>query len=302
MATDVQHIINVSLSKIMASRKCKGGINLHRNLLVASVLFRAKDAYIAETVAKRKRDMDSEAIVPTFHTSEEEDLPDAIEDMEADVDTISKADSTCEDADLELDDLKCAVEKLEGFEDDYMDNEISDCDIAEQCSTSEIEQLDNLSGQCDFSVNTGKPQSVCSRKRRSSVLDRSESEVNTLACSSDIECNQNTISENSKDYNQDEPCSKISRFQSTCDTSYNSHSSQQNNTQNTTTYTNTSFDWDSSDDDDDDDDVRVIIDCKSSSYIERDNGNCYSEAYTNDSHSFLPQVNMSCSNLLIATM
>lgn len=48
MASEAQRIMNVSLTKIMSSRSRKGGVSLHRNLLVASVLFKARDVYAAE--------------------------------------------------------------------------------------------------------------------------------------------------------------------------------------------------------------------------------------------------------------
>lgn len=40
--------MNLSLTKIVSSRSRRGGVSLHRNLLVASVLFRARDVYAAE--------------------------------------------------------------------------------------------------------------------------------------------------------------------------------------------------------------------------------------------------------------
>jgi len=40
MATETQRLIALSLGKIAASRQKRGGINLHKNLLVASVLLK----------------------------------------------------------------------------------------------------------------------------------------------------------------------------------------------------------------------------------------------------------------------
>lgn len=48
MASEAQRIMNVSLTKIVSSRSRRGGVSLHRNLLVASVLFKARDVYAAE--------------------------------------------------------------------------------------------------------------------------------------------------------------------------------------------------------------------------------------------------------------
>lgn len=48
MATEAQRLISVSLTKIAASRQQRGGISLHRNLLVASVLYKARAVMLSE--------------------------------------------------------------------------------------------------------------------------------------------------------------------------------------------------------------------------------------------------------------
>lgn len=50
MATETQRLIALSLGKIAASRQKRGGINLHKNLLVASVLHKARSAYMMENL------------------------------------------------------------------------------------------------------------------------------------------------------------------------------------------------------------------------------------------------------------
>lgn len=47
-AAEPQRLIAVSLGKIASSRSQRGGINLHKNLLVASVLHKARTAYMME--------------------------------------------------------------------------------------------------------------------------------------------------------------------------------------------------------------------------------------------------------------
>jgi hypothetical protein len=47
MAAEAQRLMALSVNKIVASRSRRGGISLHRNLLVAGVLFRARDALLA---------------------------------------------------------------------------------------------------------------------------------------------------------------------------------------------------------------------------------------------------------------
>lgn len=48
MANDAHKLIAVSLGKIAQARQCKSGLNLRRNLLVASVLHRARYVYVSE--------------------------------------------------------------------------------------------------------------------------------------------------------------------------------------------------------------------------------------------------------------
>uniref|UniRef100_A0A646QFQ5 EGR2 n=1 Tax=Hemiscolopendra marginata TaxID=943146 RepID=A0A646QFQ5_9MYRI len=49
MATEAQKLISVSLGKIANSRMQRGGMSLHKNLLVANVLQRARAAFMEET-------------------------------------------------------------------------------------------------------------------------------------------------------------------------------------------------------------------------------------------------------------
>lgn len=46
-ASEAQRLMMMSVDKIVASRNRRGGVSLHRNLLVAGVLFRARDALLA---------------------------------------------------------------------------------------------------------------------------------------------------------------------------------------------------------------------------------------------------------------
>ena len=47
MATEAQMIMTLSMKKIVESRNRRGGASLHRNLLVAGVLFKARDVFLA---------------------------------------------------------------------------------------------------------------------------------------------------------------------------------------------------------------------------------------------------------------
>lgn len=48
MATDAQRLISISLTKIAQSRSQRGGVSLHRNLLVATVLQKARYIFMEE--------------------------------------------------------------------------------------------------------------------------------------------------------------------------------------------------------------------------------------------------------------
>ncbi|XP_059098359.1 immediate early response gene 2 protein-like, partial [Tigriopus californicus] len=48
--SEVQRIIGLSLSKIQLGRNQRGGLPLHKNLLVATVLNKARDLYMQETM------------------------------------------------------------------------------------------------------------------------------------------------------------------------------------------------------------------------------------------------------------
>lgn len=48
MATEAQRLIGISLAKIAQSRCCRGGVSLHKNLLVATVLQKARFIFMEE--------------------------------------------------------------------------------------------------------------------------------------------------------------------------------------------------------------------------------------------------------------
>ncbi|XP_041368590.1 immediate early response gene 5-like protein [Gigantopelta aegis] len=63
---EAQRLIALSLGKISASRGQRGGINLHKNLLVASVLYKARTVYMMENVqhmlAAKRAEQESNAV------------------------------------------------------------------------------------------------------------------------------------------------------------------------------------------------------------------------------------------------
>lgn len=173
MASEVQHIITLSLNKIMASRSRRGGVSLHRNLLVASVLLRAKDAYIAETVAKRKKDMDAEAVVPNLECPESPEEDQLSENMETDASSQPTNGLLQQEGKLIHIDSDVADDNTDkdydNFDCDYGSNSDSITDSAEMYCDASKENVDpNVSSQCEFISRS------CGRKRRYTELDSDE--------------------------------------------------------------------------------------------------------------------------------
>jgi len=94
---EVQRIIGLSLSKIQMGRNQRGGLPLHKNLLVATVLNKARDVYMQETMYMNYRLMACGQFNQEEHEDiEDDDTPDTEdyeEDSESDVedDTDSSA-------------------------------------------------------------------------------------------------------------------------------------------------------------------------------------------------------------------
>jgi len=87
--TEVQKIIGLSLNKIQIGRNQRGGLPLHKNLLVATVLNKARDVYMQETMYMNYRLMACGQFNQEEHEDiEDDDTPDAEdyeEDSESDV-------------------------------------------------------------------------------------------------------------------------------------------------------------------------------------------------------------------------
>lgn len=94
---EVQRIIGLSLSKIQMGRNQRGGLPLHKNLLVATVLNKARDVYMQETMYMNYRLMACGQFGQEDHEDmEDEDTPDAEdyeEDSESDVEDDNESSS-----------------------------------------------------------------------------------------------------------------------------------------------------------------------------------------------------------------
>jgi len=70
--TEVQRLIGLSLNKLQMGRTGRGGLSLHKNLLVATVLNKARDVYMQETMYMNYRLM----ACGQFGQEEQEDMED----------------------------------------------------------------------------------------------------------------------------------------------------------------------------------------------------------------------------------
>jgi hypothetical protein len=165
VSSEAQRIIGLSLNKIVASRSRRGGISLHRNLLVASVLLKARDVYVSEATARKLKDavMKSEEeerfhqdeLQEEFHDSEAKEQHSQATDEKVDAEKTVEQSVTPED-DTILDDR---------FEDEYIefpapdcrksgDNESDDTSMLEDCG--EIGQSLEDSLPLDLTLNTAR--------------------------------------------------------------------------------------------------------------------------------------------------
>ena len=92
--TEVQRLIGLSLNKLQMGRAGRGGLSLHKNLLVATVLNKARDVYMQETMYMNYRLMAcGQFSQEDQEEMEDEDTPDTEdyeEDSESDVEDDSE--------------------------------------------------------------------------------------------------------------------------------------------------------------------------------------------------------------------
>ena len=90
---EVQRIIGLSLNKIQMGRNQRGGLPLHKNLLVATVLNKARDVYMQETMYMNYRLMACGQLSQEGHEDLEEDDTPETEDYEEDSESDVEDDS-----------------------------------------------------------------------------------------------------------------------------------------------------------------------------------------------------------------
>ncbi len=107
---EVQRIIGLSLSKIQVGRNQRGGLPLHKNLLVATVLNKARDLYMQETMYMNYKMMTghhfgmpaSSSLNSSADNSNEEEMEDPPEAEDYEEDSESDAEDECEPRSCDL--------------------------------------------------------------------------------------------------------------------------------------------------------------------------------------------------------
>lgn len=83
MAAEAQRLMALSVNKIIASRSRRCGISLHRNLLVAGVLFRARDALLAAGKMNASLSASSTSPSPSAPETQRDQADEASDDDDA---------------------------------------------------------------------------------------------------------------------------------------------------------------------------------------------------------------------------
>ncbi|XP_062844871.1 immediate early response gene 5-like protein [Trichomycterus rosablanca] len=94
-AVDAQSLISMSLRKIHNSRTQRGGIKLHKNLLVSYVLRNARQVYMNEKYAEIYRMQQYEEVMTVCNEIQELNPLDAVEDADDEPSCCAEAPSLC---------------------------------------------------------------------------------------------------------------------------------------------------------------------------------------------------------------
>jgi len=104
MPSDAQRLISISLSKIAGSRTQKGNFSLHKNLLVATVLQKARFAFMEETFQFMTSVQESELLTPVDEVEPEfEYMNDFVESAAARIAECCDKENMCEQSVTYLD-------------------------------------------------------------------------------------------------------------------------------------------------------------------------------------------------------
>lgn len=183
---EVQRIIGLSLNKIQMGRNQRGGLPLHKNLLVATVLNKARDLYMQETMYMNYRLMACGQFTPEPEEMEvDEDTPeveDYEEDSESDVEDevestkkeyITQSISSCATTTISTQDTVVNVHNTSQ----------SSCQVQQQhqqlptCTTSSSSQdLDeaSITSRSSYSSSSSTSQAAASYNSDEGFIDESD--------------------------------------------------------------------------------------------------------------------------------
>jgi len=160
---EVQRIIGLSLNKIQMGRNQRGGLPLHKNLLVATVLNKARDLYMQETMYMNYRLMACGQFTPEPEEMEvDEDTPE-VEDYE-------------EDSESDVED------EVESTKKEYITQSISSC--ANTTTTHQATIITNTSQNSCQVQQQYQQLPTCNSTSSSSQQDHEETSITTSSYSS----------------------------------------------------------------------------------------------------------------------
>lgn len=158
---EVQRIIGLSLNKIQMGRNQRGGLPLHKNLLVATVLNKARDLYMQETMYMNYRLMACGQFTPEPEEMEvDEDTPE-VEDYE-------------EDSESDVED------EVESTKKEYITQSISSC----ANTTTHQATITNTSQNSCQVQQQYQQLPTCNSTSSSSQQDHEETSITTSSYSS----------------------------------------------------------------------------------------------------------------------
>lgn len=154
MAMEAQRLVTVSLTKIAASRQQRGGASLHRNLLVASVLYKARAMLLMENyrsqsckaplyVSAPVSSDDDDAVVPddVDCVDGEDDVPNVLQDSTFTSTAPENSDKSSKPTavlNVESETTKVSTSRMKKFENSLYAHESLACD--EELSDEEVDE------------------------------------------------------------------------------------------------------------------------------------------------------------------
>lgn len=211
MATEAQRLISISLAKIAASRCVRGGVSLHKNLLVATVLQKARYIFMEEAFHMVHGTYLNQANSKFIQQlRDQEQLEHELRQHEKDYDDDDDSTSSLDDSELDL--FSSPIDSNDSL------NFLSESSSSKETGNSNISKFNNTSTKesnsslaststdliyLDLDVNRVKPQdeqssnSISGQKRRLSNSDYETEEaiLSILPKSKHVKFNNNNNEE-----------------------------------------------------------------------------------------------------------